>query len=253
MASLPKRRVALTLMAHPDDAEILCGGTLVRLCDAGWEIHICSVAQGDCGTTLYTRKEIAQIRHREGVDAAAKIGATFHCLDECDLQLIHNTASNRKALDLLRRVAPSLLFTHPRVDYMIDHEQVHLLARTAAFGYAAPNSSEFPRIEGSMIPWLYYCDPIEGHDPYTGEAVKPSTYVDITGQMEKKIEMLACHSSQREWLRAHHGVDEYIDSMRRHSADRGKELGIPWAEAYVQHRGHPFPQTDILAELFGNR
>jgi hypothetical protein len=32
--------VALALLAHPDDAEILCAGTLIRLADAGWQIHI---------------------------------------------------------------------------------------------------------------------------------------------------------------------------------------------------------------------
>jgi LmbE family N-acetylglucosaminyl deacetylase len=43
MIKQPTRRVAATLLAHPDDAEILCAGTLIRLADAGWEIHIATV------------------------------------------------------------------------------------------------------------------------------------------------------------------------------------------------------------------
>src|SRR5690349_9372067 len=43
--------IALTFLAHPDDAEILCGGTLVRLAAAGWNIHIATATAGDCGTT----------------------------------------------------------------------------------------------------------------------------------------------------------------------------------------------------------
>ncbi|MBA3484801.1 MAG: PIG-L family deacetylase, partial [Pirellulales bacterium] len=82
MNSLPNRRVALSLLAHPDDAEILCAGTLIRLADAGWEIHIATVAAGDCGTTIFTREEIAATRKQEGIAAAAKIGATYHCLEE---------------------------------------------------------------------------------------------------------------------------------------------------------------------------
>jgi len=132
---------------------------------------------------------------------------------------------------------------------MLDHEQVHLLARSTAFSYAIPNASELPLIPGSAIPWLYYCDPVDGHDPYTGEAPKPSTVIDITNQMDRKIEMLACHASQRDWLRAHHGMDEYIEAMKRHGTERGREAGVTYAEAFVQHRGHPFPQTNILAEL----
>ncbi|MCC6493400.1 MAG: PIG-L family deacetylase [Pirellulales bacterium] len=251
MKALPTRRVALTLLAHPDDAEILCAGTLIRLADAGWEVHIATVAAGDCGTTTLSRQEISRVRKDEGVRAAAKIGATYHCLEEPDVQVIYDRSTNRKAIDLLRRIAPTLLLTHPRRDYMLDHEQTHLLARGAAFAYAAPNASELPLIDGSSIPWLYYCDPVEGRDPYSGEPVAPTVRVDISEQMERKQEMLACHASQREWLRAHHGMDEYLDAMRRHGAERGREVGVDFAEAFVQHRGHPFPQTDLLAELFG--
>ena len=90
-------------------------------------------------------------------------------------------------------------------------------------------------------------------DPYTLAPVTPTCYVDTTAQMERKTEMLACHASQRDWLRAHHGMDEYIDAMKRHSAQRGAESGLADAEAFVQHRGHPFPQSDLLAEVLGAR
>lgn len=252
MHSVPTRRVALSFLAHPDDAEYQCAGTLIRLAAAGWEIHIASAAQGDCGTVSHSREEIASIRKQEGIAAAARIGATYHCLEEFDLQLIFDRSSNRKTLDLFRQIAPTLLFTHARHDYMLDHEQVHLMARSAAFGYSAPNSSTFPLIEGSAIPWLYYCDPVTGHDPYTGDSVSPTTVVDISSQIGEKAEMLACHASQREWLRAHHGMDEYIEAMRRHSRERGAEFGVTYAEAFVQHRGHPYPQNDLLADLFAS-
>lgn len=247
MQLLSSRRVALSFLAHPDDAEILCAGTLIRLADAGWEIHIATVAQGDCGTVSHTREEIARIRKAEGIAGAAVIGATYHCLEEPDLNVVYSKETIRKTLDLFREVAPTLLFTHPRRDYMLDHEQTHLLARGAAFGYGAPNASSNPLLAGSAIPCLYYCDPVTGSDPYTGKAAVPSTYVDVSEQIERKAEMLACHASQREWLRAHHGMDEYIDAMRRHNADRGAEIGVGYAEAFTQHRGHPFPQEDALS------
>ena len=228
---------------------MFCAGTLIRLADAGWEIHIATVAAGDCGSMTLPRAEIAAVRRREGIAAAAKINANYHTLDEPDIQVVFDRATNRKTIDLLRRIAPTLLFTHPRHDYMLDHEQVHLLARSTAFSYSIPNASDLPLIPGSAIPWLYYCDPVEARDPYTGESVSPSTYVDISQQMERKIEMLACHASQRDWLRAHHGMDEYIEAMKRIGTERGQQCGVQYAEAFVQHRGHPFPQTDLLDEL----
>jgi LmbE family N-acetylglucosaminyl deacetylase len=242
----------LTLLAHPDDAEFLCAGTLIRLADTGWEIHIAIVAAGDCGSTTLPGPEIAAIRRDEAIAAAGKIGAACHRLEEPDIEVVFDKATNRKVIDLFRQVAPTLLFTHPRHDYMLDHEQVHLLARAAAFSYSIPNASKLPLVPGSTIPWLYYCDPVEARDPYTLEPVAPTTYVNISGQIDRKIEMLACHASQREWLRAHHGMDEYIEAMKRHSAQRGREAGIAYAEAFVQHRGHPFPQADLLAEILSS-
>src|SRR5262245_32344946 len=253
MSTTNPRRVALTLMAHPDDAEMQCAGTLIQLADAGWEVNIAVVAAGDLGSTHLSREEIATLRRREGVAAAAKIGATYHCLDEPDVQVVFDKPANRKAIDLFRRVAPSLVITHPRRDYMLDHEQTHLLARSAAFSYPIPNASTLPMVPGSAIPWLYYCSPVENRDPYTLELSSPTTYVDITRQINRKAEMLACHASQRDWLRAHHGMDEYIEAMRRYAAERGSEINVAYAEGFVQHRGHPFPQNDLLAEVLGGK
>lgn len=251
MNRTPQRRVALTLLAHPDDAEIQCAGTLIQLSDAGWEVHIATVANGNGGSMTLGADEIAAVRRQEGIDAAAKIGATYHCLDEPDVRVAFSKETTGKVIDLMRQVAPTLLITHPRHDYMMDHEQVHLLARAAAFSYPIPNASKLPLVEGSAIPWLYYCDPVEGRDPYTGDLVQPTTHIDITKHIDRKIEMLACHASQRDWLRAHHGMDEYIDAMKRHGAERGRQVGFAFAEGFVQHRGHPFPTNDLLAELFG--
>ncbi len=249
--ALPDRRVALAFLAHPDDAEFFCAGTLIRLAEAGWDVHIASATAGDCGSTKLSADKIAEVRRGEAAASVRKIGASYHCLEEHDVNVVFDKTSNRKAIDLFRRIAPSLVITHPRLDYMLDHEQVHLLARRAAFSYPVPNASSLPLAEGSAIPWLYYCDPAEGNDPYTGELVRPTVLVDISDQVNRKTEMLACHESQREWLRSHHGMDEYVEAMKRLSAMRGRELGTAYAEAFIQHRGHPFPQTDILQELFG--
>lgn len=243
------RQVALTFLAHPDDAEILCAGTLIRLRDAGWEVHIATATPGDCGTMDRNRWDISSVRTQEAAKAAAIIGATYHCIDERDGMVVYDKPSIQKTVDLFRRVAPSLVFTHAPRDYMLDHEQASMLARGASFMYGAPNISTHPRHAESHVPYLYYCDPVEGTDPL-GNPVTPTTLIDISKQIETKAQMLAAHASQREWLRAHHGMDEYIDSMKRHGQLRGKALGVAYAEGFVQHRGHPYPHDDLLQKLF---
>ncbi len=247
--SSEQRRV-LALMAHPDDAEFLCAGTLIRLARAGWEVHIATVACGDCGTTTETLWGIAARRFEEARQSAALIEATYHCLDECDGFVVYDKPSLRKCVDLFRRVAPRLVFLHTPSDYMMDHVMASLLGRAASFIFGAPNASEFPLLPGSQVPHLYYCDPVEGLDPF-GHPVEPSTYVDVSAVLEEKARMLACHASQREWLRAYHGNDEYLESMRRHARMRGQQAGVAGAEAFIQHRGHAYPRNDLLAELFG--
>ncbi len=158
----------------------------------------------------------------------------------------------QKAINLFRQVAPSLVFAHAPKDYLVDHEIMSTIARAASFAYGVPNLSTHPLKEGSGVPHLYYCDAFESKDPL-GREIKPTIYVDITNQMDKKADMLSCHASQREWLREHHGMDEYIEAMKRQGAFRGEQTSVLYAEAFVQHVGHAYPQNDLLAELFGNK
>jgi LmbE family N-acetylglucosaminyl deacetylase len=244
--------VALSFLAHPDDAEILCGGTLVRLRELGWTVHVATATPGDCGTMTETRWDISATRAREARAAAEMMGATYHCLDERDGLVVYDKPTLQKTIDLFRRVAPTLVFAHAPRDYMMDHEQAHLLARGASFIYGAPNISAFPLLAGSGVPHLYYCDPIEGRDPL-GEEVRPTTLIDVSGVIDRKAAMLGCHASQRAWLAAHHGMDEYVEAMKRHAGHRGSQADVRYAEAFVQHRGHAYPQDDLLAALLGAR
>src|SRR5688572_8998918 len=188
---------------------------------------------GDCGTMDRDRWEISSVRTREATAAAKIIGATYHCIDERDGFVVYDKPAIQKTVDLFRRVAPSLVFAHAPRDYMMDHEEASKLARAASFIYGAPNITTVPRHPESHVPYLYYCDPVGLTDPL-GVPVTPTTIIDISQQIELKTKMLACHASQREWLRAHHGMDEYTESMKRQGKARGAGIGdVPYAEGFV--------------------
>src|SRR5690606_20188922 len=128
---------------------------------------------------------------------------------------------------------------------------VSKLVRCSAFSAPAPNFLTFdpdPAPHIPHIPHLYYALPVEAKDWY-GRPVEPGFVVDITDQLPTKEKMLASHVSQREWLRKHHGMDEYIEAMRRSGAEQGKRIGRPYAEGFHQHLGHGYPQDNIIAEL----
>ena len=239
-------RIALTLMAHPDDAEILCGGTLALLASRGWRVHIASASRGDCGSSTLPAEEIAAIRAREGREAARVIDGVYHCLDAWDALVLYGADLLRRACGLFREVRPSLVITHNPSDYMVDHEQISLVARATAFNAPIPNAPAPPGTTPlERIPHLYYADPVEGKSSL-GDAVRPALLIDVTAVMETKLRMVSAHASQREWLRSHHGVDEYLESTKRWGAARGELIGREYAEGFRQHRGHAYPQDDLL-------
>src|SRR5437763_15808493 len=116
-------RTVLSVLAHPDDAEFLCAGTLIRLQrEHGFEVHIASMTPGDCGSADLGPLEIARARRAEGAAAAALLGATYHCLEEHDLLIVYGERTLEKVTRLLRLVRPDIVLTHSPSDYMVDHE-----------------------------------------------------------------------------------------------------------------------------------
>jgi LmbE family N-acetylglucosaminyl deacetylase len=125
-----------------------------------------------------------------------------------------------------------------------------MLVRAATFAAPVPNYVKSRTHEPVLprIPHLYYCDPIGGTDIF-GQRVSPGFWIDISEQIDTKADALACHASQRNWLLKHHGVDDYLNTMRAWSAEQGKAAGVAFAEGYRQHLGHSYPQDNLLATL----
>ena len=239
----------LAVHAHPDDLEIQCGGTLCRLADAGCGITMVTLTAGDLGSADRTREQIAEVRRAEAAASAALLGASYECVGLNDLSITHDDPTRRLVCAAVRRARPDLVLTAPPADYMSDHEVCSRLVRDACFAASVPlyGCGEPPT---DAVPHLYYCDPV-GHTTPLGEPWVPGVVVDVSGQIDRKLELLACHASQRDWLRRQHGVDEYLESTRRWSAARGGLIGAAYGEGFRQHLGHPHPSDDVLAELLG--
>jgi LmbE family N-acetylglucosaminyl deacetylase len=254
----------LAVMAHPDDIEITCAGTLTLLRRAGWGVHMATMTAGDLGSMRLPRAAISRIRRREAAAAAAVLGASYTCLGFDDLTIVYGEMTKRRVSGLLREVRPSLVITHPPVDYMADHEETSRIVREAAFASTMPNwratRSKSASVRGSMrpcdgLPSILYADPLDLVD-YVGRRVPARYVVDITSVIEIKERALAAHDSQRSWLRAQHGEDEYLHWMRRTGADRARDFkrrSAKYAEGFVPHLGHGFPKDDVLTAALGKR
>jgi len=245
----------LAIHAHPDDVEILAGGTMALLASLGHEITIATMSPGDCGSRHYGPEEIAAIRRREASNAAALIGASYVCVELRDLAIFDNDASRRSVTEVLRRARPELVVTSAPSDYHCDHEAASALVRDACFGAPAGNhktNDVSPAAPLERIPHLYFMDPLEGKNR-DGVAVIPDFVVDVTEFFGRKREMVAAHASQRDWLRQHHGMDDYLLQMERWTATRGHLAGVSYGEGFRLYGTHPYPTSRLFEELVGTR
>ncbi len=241
----------LAIHAHPDDVEFQCAGTLARLKEFGCPIAIVTMTAGDCGSAEMGPLEIARVRRQEARNAADLLEADCYCLEFLDLSIIVDNDSRRRVTEIVRRTKPDIVMTAPAIDYMSDHEFTSRLVRDACFNAAVPNyttNQQQPAAPLNHIPHLYYVDAIEGIDHF-GREIKPEFIVDISATFELKQRMLACHESQRNWLRKQHGIDEYLQKCERWSAERGQQIGKKYGEGFQQHKGHPYPGDNLLLKL----
>jgi LmbE family N-acetylglucosaminyl deacetylase len=248
------RKRILAIHAHPDDVEILAGGTMALLAAAGHHLTVVTMTPGDCGSADIEPDDIAAIRRTEAASAASLIGAEYRCAEFRDLAIFSDDASRRRVTETLRRTRPDLILTSSPVDYMCDHEATSALVRDACFAAPARNyktrdvQSTAPL---AAIPHLYFMDPIGGVDR-DEKPVQPDFYVNVETAFDKKTQMLSRHKSQREWLLKHHGIDDYIDMMERWTREAGRRAGVKLAEGFRRYKGHPYPQTPLLEELLSD-
>lgn len=216
----------LAIGAHPDDLEILCGGTLARFVQEGHGVVMCNATLGDRGSFEHTSEEIARIRLAEARAAAAIAGAEHTTLGFSDAD-VHaaDREQVRAVVDLVRETRPDLILTHAPNDYMADHNEVSKLVFGASFHATLP-LLDTARPHHDKVTPLYFMDTV------MGLGFQPAEYVDVTSTFDLKVQMLEAHRSQLTWLRDHDGVD-VVEQMRTMTKFRGQQCGAGYAEGFV--------------------
>lgn len=244
----------LALFCHPDDIELLCAGTLRLLVERGWELRCVTMTGGDLGASSGTREAIRTRRLQEAETAATRLGGSYAWAGLHDLAIHYCPEQLLAVTRQIRDFAPDVVITHSPDCYMIDHEETSRLVRMASFTAGVPLYETPGFAPTHKTPVLYYADAIDFKDKL-GKAVEASFYVDITSTFADRQEALACHASQREWLRDHHGIDEYLLANERMAQECGRlatarsgQKTISHAEGFRQHLGHGYPHDNALAE-----
>lgn len=244
-------KTAFAIAAHPDDIEFLMAGTLLLLRQAGYELHYMNLANGCCGTTQFDRATIIRKRKEEAKAAAELAGAEFHESICDDLSIFYEPKLLARLASIVREVSPQIVLTHSPSDYMEDHANTSRLTATAAFSRGMPNFPvDPPRPAVDQPVTVYHAQPYGNRDPLNN-LVLPDVFVDITGVIDAKVEMLARHESQKKWLDESQGLDSYLDCCRELSRDVGKmSAKYEYAEGWRRrlHLGFCGPQDDPLCD-----
>ena len=254
---MPHSKTALATAAHPDDVEFMMAGTLALLADAGYECHIFTIGNGNCGTASHSQDEIVRIRGQEGHDAAAVIGATYHEGLVNDIEIFYEEQLLRRVTAVVREVQPEIVLTQSPQDYMEDHQNSSRLTVSACFCRGMRNWISHPYVAPTMQDvYLYHCQPVGNVSPLR-EPIAPAMIVDVTEKIDVKEEMLRRHASQKEWLDVSQGMDAYLISMREGCEAMGKLAPTPvaYGEGFRQHLhvGHSAQDCDKLSEVLGDK
>lgn len=252
MPTEPAPPVALAVGAHPDDIEFTMAGTLLLLKEAGCEIHMWNLANGAYGSAEMGAAATAARRLDEAREAAAVAGAHYHPPLFEDLHVFYDAIALARVGAVVRDINPGIVLTHPRTDYMEDHEITCRLITSALFARAMPNFQTNPKRPASKGDTALYHALPHGMETPVRETVLPEFVVNIESKMRVKREMLACHRSQKEWLDRTQGMDAYLDEMETQCKAVAQRLGpFTHAEGWTRHShlGFAARDHDPLREL----
>ncbi len=222
------KKQILTVFAHPDDAETMAGGTLIKWAREGHAITMCLITDGDKGTSdpNDTRDAVIVRRRGEQERAAARLNATIVTLGYEDGVLQPTLELRRDLVRVMRQVRPHVVVANDPTVWFRHGQYINHPDHRAA-GQAAIEAL-YPAVKKpSIFPELL----AQGYAPHVVEEVwlgptdEPDTWVDIGDVFDEKIALICDHASQfpPEATRA---------AFARIAREAGHERGIELAESF---------------------
>ena len=228
----------LCMMAHRDDADIIAGGTILKLKDQGYTVGIVDFSRGEMGS-----RGDADERAREAACAAETLGADVRINLEFPDAHIENTVENRRrVVHAIREYRPHLVITHDLNNRNPDHTHTGHLVKEACFtaGLAKYDTGQPPHRPNKIIHGMEYFE------------FTPSFIIDITDQFERKMRAIACYRSQTynpgyEGPPTYISSDRFADDIIARMRSYGARIHTTYAEAFRMET--PVEVRDLVREV----
>jgi LmbE family N-acetylglucosaminyl deacetylase len=219
--------IVLAVYAHPDDADVACGGTLARWAKAGSVVHLLVCTDGGKGTTdpAVEPGDLARARAGELELSSALIGLTsVENLGFPDGELTDSDDFRRTLVDRVRTVRPDVVCGHDPTAVFFGqayfNHRDHRIAGAALLDAVAP---------AAALPH-YFPDAGPPHQVTTvllSATLEPDEWVDISDTIEVKASAVECHRTQFA------GQDGWAgEAVRRRAAEEGRRVGVTYAEGF---------------------
>ncbi len=174
----------LAIFAHRDDAELTCGGTLIKLASQGYRTGILDLTEGEMGT-----RGSAALRADEAERAAAVMGlAVRENLKLPDAGIVNTPETRSRLTRVIRRLRPSIVIAPAQQGRHPDHRVTSELVRDACFvSGLAKIEPDLPKHRPRKV---IHCL------TYREDGLRPTFVVDISAEFDRKLEAIRCYASQ---------------------------------------------------------
>jgi bacillithiol biosynthesis deacetylase BshB1 len=226
----------LAVMAHPDDAELLCGGALIKAASRGNRVGVLDLSAGEMGSS-----GSAEIRAKEAARAAEIIGLVERrCAGLPDSALENDLNSRLVVAGHLRALRPRVVVTHWKVGRHRDHRIASELVRDACF------LSGLKKLDAKGEPFrplkVVYAT------AFREDAEPPDFVVDVSQQLRRKLEALSAYSSQFDGVRSigevyPGGERMVLEQVRMQMAHYGTYIRVEYGEPF--RTDEPFDVADL--------
>lgn len=219
---------ALVIAAHPDDGDFGCAGYVSQLAARGWDVHFLVCTNGAKGTEDRTmpRERLIAVRREEQREACRRMGARdVHFLDNEDGELVYDRRFLEQLVRYIRAIRPHTVLTHDPTDIIVRDSFInhpdHRTTGTAALDAVYPTARDHLNFPEHLVEGL---EPHKVREVLLWGSNNPNFDVDITPDVDRKIQVLTAHVSQfadrdnfiqfvRENWRAEDG--RYLEQFRR--------------------------------------
>ena len=233
----------LVLSAHPDDAEISCGGTIAKHVSLGYKVGIVDFTRGELGT-----RGTPEIRAQEAIEGARILGVEVRENLAFKDGFFQNDPEHQLSLiRSIRKFQPDIVLANAIYDRHIDH------GRAASLGYDACFLSGLVKIDTVDVkgirqqPWR----PKVVYHYIQSNLIEPSFIVDISNFMETKMQAIKAFKTQFYDPQSNE-PDTYISNpgflkmLEARATEFGHAIGTQFGEGFTVRR---YPGVDSLFDL----